>query len=108
MIFVLLVIFSCTWRNGDGLTTFYSLNHLQKKRIVTVDPMGAAQLQWNLDNTKGQGTDSILFTIRFSYIEVLFHIFYYYWGKKKKGKNKKNVRYSEDIQELPFFRLKST
>lgn len=47
MIFVLLIIFSCTWRNGDGLITFYSLNHLQKKncssgsnggRPATVEP----------------------------------------------------------------------
>ena len=76
--------------------------------------MGTAQLQWNLDITKGQGTENILFIItRFRYIEVLFHIFYYYWGKKQKqtnnnNNNNKNVRYSEDIQNLPFFRLKST
>ena len=35
-------------------------------------------LQWNLDITKSQGTDNILFAItRFRYIEVLFHIFNY-------------------------------
>ena len=42
-----------------------------------------AFIQWNLDIKKGQGTGNIC--TRFHYIEVLFHIFYYYWGKVKKS-----------------------
>ena len=39
-----------------------------------------AKLQWNLAITRCQGTDINTFAIkRFRYIEVLFHIFYYYW-----------------------------
>ena len=32
---------------------------------------------WNLDIAKGQGTGKFV-----RYFEVLFHIFYYYWGKE--------------------------
>ena len=39
--------------------------------------------QWNLNITKGQGTWLNLFALmRFRCIEVLFHMFYYYWGKE--------------------------
>ena len=118
-------------------------------------------LQWNLDITKNQGMDNILFAIpRSRYIEVLFHIFNYrpvqhsckqmhqleaevdkiqwfvgnrpteprphfflfaHWSvmrersipgvkqkKKRRRRRRRNVCYSEDIQNLPFFRLKST
>ena len=40
-------------------------------------------LQKNLEITKGQGTGKNLLAItKFRYIEVRFHIFYYYWGKE--------------------------
>ena len=37
-------------------------------------------LQWNLDLTMGQGTEKIV-----RYNEVLFHIFYYYWGNENRS-----------------------
>ena len=37
-------------------------------------------IQWKLDITKGQGTGKI----RFGYIQVLFHIFYYFWGEENR------------------------
>ena len=43
--------------------------------------------QWNLDIPKRQlGTGKNLFAItRFPYIEVLFDIFYYNWGKENRS-----------------------
>ena len=39
-------------------------------------------VQWNLGMTKAKGK---LFAItKFRYIEVLFHILYYYWGKENR------------------------
>ena len=42
------------------------------------------RIQWNLDIMNGQGPGKInVFAItRFRYIKGLFHIFFYYWGKK--------------------------
>ena len=55
--------------------------------------------QLNLDITQGQGSHwQNLFAItRSRYIDVLFHIFYYYWGKENRslyrGLRYKEVRY---------------
>ena len=58
------------------------------------------QLQ-NLDITQGQGShwQSLFAITRSRYIEVLFHMFYYYWGRENRslyrGLRYKEVRYIE-------------
>ena len=37
-------------------------------------------VQWNLDTVNER--ENLFALTRFRYIEVLFHIFYYYWGKE--------------------------
>ena len=53
------------------------------------------KIPWNPDITKGQGTGKNLFAItRFRYIEVRFHIFYYYGGKENRALSQ-GLRYIE-------------
>ena len=53
-------------------------------------------LQWNLDIAKCQGTEKKngFALTRFRYIKVLFHIFYYYWGKENHSLHR-GLRYIE-------------
>ena len=39
---------------------------------------------------EGEGLEKFVALTRFRFMEVLFHIFYYYWGKKYR------FRYTED------------
>ena len=56
-------------------------------------------IQWHLDIAKVKDWQFLFAMTRFRYIEVLFHIFYYYWGKENRslylGRRSIEVRYIE-------------
>ena len=70
--------------------------------FVSTDPIFfKITIQWNVDITKCKGTGKTLFAItRFRYIEVLFHIFYYYGGKENRSL-KRGLRYIE-VRHIEF------
>ena len=65
--------FRCITNNGTSSEIFYLRN------TVCI-------VQWNLDSNVGPRDLENLFAMpRFRYIEVLFHIFYYHWGKENRS-----------------------
>ena len=73
-------------------------------QVVTYNLTQYGLLQWNLEITKGQGTDKFVIT-KFRYIEVLFHAFYYHWGEENHSLYR-GLRYIEDRYiEVPLYLL---
>ena len=72
----------------------YYLSHIEwddfgpkeVQALITISRCLGTQsiLQWNLDNEVPRDWQNLFAITRFHYIEVLFHMFYYYWGKENR------------------------